>query len=258
MLAVLIIALFFVANVEAFTSSRSGNRAAFRIKPVHENFFLDFAEDPAINTPGEIFGEVAYKTFVSKNNPRGLIADYDIIDRVRELKLLSVTADSGLLEALEAKGLTLSQVEKLLPIADDLGLLPLAVNNQGLLLTLAPLLIEPAPLLLPAVVAALKAPSGVFSAAGFGLIGLGGYEVISDNIFLALPAILLGLPLTAVGSVLGAIGGDIPAPSPSSVKATASAPAVTAKAVASAPKVAAPKLAPAGTTRRRKMVKVGK
>jgi hypothetical protein len=43
------------------------------------------------------------------------------------------------LEALEAKGLTLSEVEKLLPLADELNLLPLAVANKDLLLSLAPL-----------------------------------------------------------------------------------------------------------------------
>jgi len=42
-----------------------------RVKPVNENFFLDIAEDPSENTPKEIFGEVAYKSFVESYNSKG-------------------------------------------------------------------------------------------------------------------------------------------------------------------------------------------
>ena len=51
--------------------------------------------------------------FVSSYDPEGLKVGgpkYEIIQRVRELRLVSATADSGLLEVLEKKGLTLSQV----------------------------------------------------------------------------------------------------------------------------------------------------
>jgi hypothetical protein len=41
---------------------------------------------------------------------------------VRELNLLKVTADSGLLSKLEANGVDLVTLEKLLPLAEELGL----------------------------------------------------------------------------------------------------------------------------------------
>ena len=43
-----------------------------RVKPVNENFFLDAAEDPVANTPKEIFGEVAYKSFVESYDSKGI------------------------------------------------------------------------------------------------------------------------------------------------------------------------------------------
>ena len=59
-----------LSNVAGFVT----NKSPYRLQPVHENFFLDIAEDPAVNTPQQIFGEVAYKNFVAKNNPNGLPA----------------------------------------------------------------------------------------------------------------------------------------------------------------------------------------
>ena len=161
------------------------------------------AENPEENTPREIFGEVAYKTFVAETVPDGLmVRQYNIIERVRELKLLKLTAESGLLEALEAKGLTLSQVEKLLPVADNLGLLNLAVKNKNLLLSAAPLLIEPAPLLLPVVANVIKTPASVFSTLGFALLGAGGFEFFESNGFLGVLLVLLATPAVVLGSVL--------------------------------------------------------
>eukprot|EP00597_Dinobryon_sp_UTEXLB2267_P002324 CAMPEP_0170072974 /NCGR_PEP_ID=MMETSP0019_2-20121128/10480_1 /TAXON_ID=98059 /ORGANISM="Dinobryon sp., Strain UTEXLB2267" /LENGTH=272 /DNA_ID=CAMNT_0010282217 /DNA_START=110 /DNA_END=928 /DNA_ORIENTATION=- len=175
-----------------------------RVKPVNENFFLDIGEDPSENTPREIFGEVAYKSFVESYDSKGLIVGkYDIIERVRELKLLSLTADSGLLEALEAKGLTLSKLEKLLPLADSLGVLPLVAKNKDLLLALAPLIIEPAPVLLPLVASILKTPASNFLTPGVALLGAGAFETLDQHLLLAVPLILLGLPLTALGTILG-------------------------------------------------------
>jgi hypothetical protein len=49
--------------------------------------------------------------------------DYPLLTRVAEMGLLSKTAEAGILSALSAKGLTLSQIERLLPVIDDLGLL---------------------------------------------------------------------------------------------------------------------------------------
>ncbi|KAJ1416763.1 hypothetical protein B484DRAFT_454209 [Ochromonadaceae sp. CCMP2298] len=262
MYASIALALMLAVTAQAFTSPRIASRAP-RVKPVHENFFFDFAEDPAINTPAEIFGEVKYQNLARQVSPKSLlVAEYDIIERLRELKLLSLTADSGLLEALEAKGITLSQVEKLLPIVDDLNLLPLLVQNKGLVLSLAPLLIEPAPLLLPLVVSALKTDAGVFSAAGIAFLGAGGYEVYSDHGLLALPLVLLGLPLAALGAVFsGSVSLPVRSTSPATFASSSSSSAIS-KAAASAPRVAAgpkatgaPKAGPRG---RREMVKIKK
>jgi len=63
-----------------------------------------------------------------------------IMGRVRELRLLSATAHSG---SLEGGILTLSQVEKLFPLADELGLQPLTVSQTDVVLSIGPLLIEP-------------------------------------------------------------------------------------------------------------------
>ena len=131
-----------------------------------------------------------------------IVGKYDIIERIRELKLLSLTVDSGLLQALEAKGVTLSQLEKLLPVVDNLGLLPLVAKNKDLLLGLAPLLIEPAPLLLPLVVSVLKTPSTNFLVPGYALLAGSAYELFNQNVLLAVPLILLGFPLAALGTVL--------------------------------------------------------
>lgn len=253
-----IIACFLLAfaSINAFTSPKITTRAP-RVKPVHENFFLDIAEDPAINTPKQILGEVAYKGFVEQYNPKALIVGkYDIIERVRELKLLSLTADSGLLEALEQKGLTLSQVEKLLPLVDNLGVLPLALKNKDLLISLAPLLIEPAPLLLPLVASVIKTPANSFLLPGAALISIGGIEAVSDHALLGVPLVLLGLPLFVLGSLLnGAI--SIPIPTEKEVKAATLKATANAKTdidfSKSAPRVSSKAIS---TGKPRKMIKI--
>mmetsp|Transcript_13931 Transcript_13931/g.12633 ORF Transcript_13931/g.12633 Transcript_13931/m.12633 type:complete len:257 (-) Transcript_13931:61-831(-) len=200
-----------ITKVNCFVSL-SSNRLP-RVKPVNENFFLDIAEDPAVNTPKEIFGEVSYKTFVEKYDPEALLVGgkkYNIIERVRALKLLSLTAESGLLEALEEKGLTLSQAEKLLPLVDELGLLPLLAKNKELVLAVAPLIIEPAPALLPIVVSVLKTPASSFTYTGLTFATVGTYELF-DNALLGAPLLLLGLPLFVLGSVLsGSVSIPVP------------------------------------------------
>lgn len=211
-------------SASSYVSPSVGSKRVPRVKPVYENFGLTIAEDPAENTPKEIFGEAAYKSFVQSYNPEGLIVGgpkYNIIERLRQLKLLTVTAESGLLEALEEKGVTLSALEKLLPLADDLNLLPLLVSNRDLALnTLAPLAIEPASALLPLVVSILKTPPTTFLAAGLVLAGAGAYEVL-DGVTLAAPLVLLGLPLIALGGVLS---GSVSLPSLPSGSSFASSP----------------------------------
>ena len=60
----------------------------------------------------------------------------------------------------QAKGLTLSQVEKLLPVVEELGLLSAGVQNKELLLNLLlPLLVEPAPLLLAPLAGLIRNPA---------------------------------------------------------------------------------------------------
>jgi hypothetical protein len=185
------------------------------VKPVAESFGFDFAEDQFKNSAREVAGEANYKNFVASYNPEGLILggpSYDVITRLRELKLLTLTAESGLLEALEAKGLTLSQVEKLLPLVDELNLLPLLASNKDLVRnTLLPLLVEPAPALLPLVVSLLKTNPSQFQLLGGLFVGLGLYEDLS-NLFLGNVIILLGLPFFALSAVLS---GSIPLPTPS-------------------------------------------
>ena len=125
------IVLFLVVcvAVNAFKNSYSGLKSRFssRVTPLSENFFLDIDTvfDPAVNTPRELFGEgksciiltkllsynfyiiiiVAYKGYVENYDDQALLlGNYNPIDGIRSNKLLSLTADSGLLEALEAKG----------------------------------------------------------------------------------------------------------------------------------------------------------
>lgn len=204
-------------NTYAFTSTRVNTRLP-RVKPLNENFGLKIAEDPVVNTDRTILGEVAYKSFVESYDPKALlIGKYDILERIRELKLLSLTVDSGLLDALADRGLTLSQVEKLLPLVDDLGLLPLLVKNKDLIVSLAPLIIEPAPVLLPVVKSVISTPPSTFLFTGLTIVTLGGFEAITDNVFLGAPLALLGLPLAVLGVVLsGSISLPLPKASSSS------------------------------------------
>jgi hypothetical protein len=263
---IVIVALVAVASVDAFVSSRLSAKPSPRVAPVNENFFLDIAEDPAINTPKQIFGEAAYKSFVESYDPEALLIGgpkYNIVQRVRQLKLLTVTAESGLLEALEAKGLTLSQVEKLLPVVDSLGLLPFLSKNKELLLSVAPLLIEPAPALLPILVSVLKTPASTFSTTGFALLAAGAYETVSNTALFGAPLVLLGLPLVVLGSVLsGSVSLPIPnepvasfesAPVVKSSRPSASArPSIATRSAKSSSKAAAVQ----GSNGQRKTIKI--
>ena len=121
---------------------------------------------------------------------------YNAVRRVRELNLLKATADNGILSKLEAQGVDLETIEKLLPVAEQAGLLSLAANNQQLIVNLiAPLLVEGAPLLLPVVAGALGVgpPAFYLAAAAFG-----GTEALLVANDVEVP--LVGLP---AGVVLG-------------------------------------------------------
>ena len=200
--------------VSAFVPTRQSARA--RVAPLNENFFLDIGEDPAVNTPREIFGEVALKGYVGTYKPDALILGgpkYNIVERIRELKLLKLTAESGLLEALEARGITLSKLESLLPVVDNLGVLPLVSKNKDTLISFAPLLIEPAPLLIPVLASVLTTPASNFIGPGAILLATGAYETYEGAGLLGIPLLLLGAPLTLLGTVLS---GSISLPSASS------------------------------------------
>jgi hypothetical protein len=123
---------------------------------------------------------------------------YNVVGRVRELGLLGATADAGILSKLEANGIDLVKLEQLLPAIEKLGLLEFAGSNQQFLVNLvAPLLIEPAPLLLPGVAALLAAgPSGFFALAA----ATGGIEVALIASNAELP--LVGLPAGPVAGLL--------------------------------------------------------
>jgi Protein of unknown function (DUF1118) len=129
------------------------------------------------------------------------------------LNLLKTTVDNGILSKLEANGVDLVTIEKLLPLADDLGLLSLAGSNQQLLVNLAaPLLIEPAPILIPVVAGALdKGPSAFFGAAA-ACAGLEAFLVANNAEvpFVGLPAgVVAGLLLVPLTVVLGAAGASL-------------------------------------------------
>ena len=110
----------------------------------------------------------------------------------------------------------MATVEKLLPLAEELGLLSLAANNQQLLVNLAaPLLIEGAPLLLPVVAGALEVGPAAFYLGAAGLIGADAFLLVNDveipfvglsaGVFLGALLIPLAAVLAVVGSALGSL-----------------------------------------------------
>ncbi len=143
--------------------------------------------------------------------------------------------------SLQNPGLKLSDLEKLLPLAEELELLSLAEKNKDLILqTLAPIAIEQAPALLPVLTAVLKTPPATFYAvAAAALAAEAGIVVVSGS---PLIDVLAGIPLVgvaAVSAVAGSIlssGIKVPSPGP---KKRSAAPASKGKGGAS---VSVPKL----------------
>lgn len=240
MLAVVIFALYLAQAMALVTNKVK----PYRLQPVHENFFLDVAEDPIENTPQLLLGEARLKNFVATYDKNALVnggglgkTQYNIIERVRALKLLKVTAESGLIEVLEEKGLSLSKIEALLPLADNLGLLSLLNSNKDLVLSAAPLLIEPAPAILPLLVGYLRSSPTTFFGLGFALLGAGAYET-TDSLLFGAPLILLGLPISVLGIVLSVINGVLDGPVPNIAptfralpETTVNAPSISASSV---------------------------
>ena len=135
---------------------------------------------------------------------------YNVIRRVRELELLQKTVDSGLLSQLEAQGLDLATIEKVLPLAEDLGLLSLAANNQQLLANLVvPLLVEGAPFILPVAAGAIGVGPIAFYGAAAALGGVD-FLLLANDIKIPLLGLsagfyagLLLVPLAVVLAVVG-------------------------------------------------------
>ena len=111
---------------------------------------------------------------------------------------------------MEKNGLDLATVEKLLPLAEEYGLLSLVANNQQLLVNgAAPLLVEGAPLLLPVVAGALEVGPAAFYLAAAVSGGLEAFFIANDVEvpLIGLSAGLLGglllVPLTAISAAAG-------------------------------------------------------
>lgn len=199
-----------LSSAVAFAPS-NGLASAPSTTKLNENFGLDFAEDQRENTPDVIFGEANYKQWVGENTDNSFLnRQYNVVRRVRELDLLGLTAEYGILSKLEKNGIDLATIESLLPAAEELGLLSLVGNNQQLLINAAaPLLVEPAPLLLPVVAGALDiGPPAFFLAA----LALGGIEANllasgAEIPFVGLSAgVFLGLLLVPLTLLTGGLG----------------------------------------------------
>ena len=176
-----------------------------------ESFGFDFAESQVKNTPVEILGERRLKAeFIKEYKPTATVLEgtpYPLLQEIQKKKLLSATADSDLLGSLEDLGLSLSDLEKLLPVIDKAGLLGLAAKNLPLAVILTGyLLVEPAPILIPVLGALLKIPPPLYALTAAtcatleALIVLTGSEEYSIYGFLLVPvalvsAIFAGLPV---------------------------------------------------------------
>lgn len=202
--------LLVLSTVSALLSS-APIRVGTRQVKTYENFGFDFAEDQVKNTPIEVLGERRLKTeFIKSYKPTATVLEgkpYPLLQEVQQKKLLSATSEAGLLAALDDLGLSLSDVEKLLPVIEKSGLLKLAAKNLPLVVILTGyLVIEPAPFLIPVLGAALKVPPPVYALAALGSAGLEalivatGAEDYSAAGFVLVPvallsAILAGLPV---------------------------------------------------------------
>jgi hypothetical protein len=200
-------------SASAFSPRASvATRRSTTIDPLQESFGFSFAEDQAENTPDVILGEANYKQWVGEIQENSFLnRQYNVLRRVRELDLIGKTAELGILSKLENLGLDLAKAEELLPVLEDAGVLSLVGNNQQLFVNLvAPLLIEPAPILLPGVAALLEAgPSAFFllAAASAGLEGYfitSGTEIPLTGIALYPLAGLLLIPAAGIAGVAGA------------------------------------------------------
>jgi len=163
---------------------------------------------------GNISGEANYKQWIGTVQDNSFLnRQYNLLRRVRELDILTKTADAQILSRLEKNGVTLATLEGALPLADKLGLVALAGNNQQLLINgLAPLLVEPAPYLLPAIGGALEIGPAAFFGAAAATGGLEALLLVQDVKipFVGLAAgVYIGALLVPVTLLLGGLGAGL-------------------------------------------------
>eukprot|EP00904_Undaria_pinnatifida_P006229 jgi/Undpi1/2736/HiC_scaffold_14.g06114.m1 len=157
----------------------------------------------------------------------------DLLKQTEQLKLLSTASKLGLLSKLEAAGLTLKDVEKLLPLVDENDLIGLAKGFGPDLLKVAPVALKAAPAALPLLATALTVPgealfvgAAASFAAGAGLVYLLPDESLTGvalETFLAVPLLFVlpavlgggGLALSALksGKLVNLLASISPAPS---------------------------------------------
>jgi len=182
---------------------------------VAESFGFDFAESQAENTDFEILGERRLKEqFIRSYKPTATVLEgkpYPLFQEVQAKKLLSATVDAGVLGALGELGLGLADVEKLLPLVDESGILALVARNLPLaIIATGYLLVEPAPFLLPVLGTLLKVPPAVWTAlaaaATAGEVYLVGFTDDSGlTAVLLLPVLLLAGALSLVPTAVAAV-----------------------------------------------------
>lgn len=175
-----------------------------------ENFGLDFAEDQAKNTPKEILGERRLKTeFIKSYKPTATVLEgkpYPLLQEVQQKKLLSKTSEAGLLGALDDLGLSLSDIEKLLPYIEKSGLLSIAAKNLPLaVILIGYTLVEPAPFLIPLLGVALKVPPPIYAAAALSTASAEAVIVLAKLDDYALLGLVL-VPVALVSAVLAVSG----------------------------------------------------
>lgn len=146
----------------------------------------------------------------TSHSPPPFFSQYDVVRRVRELDLLGLTVEYGILSKLEKLGLDLAAIEKLLPAIEETGALSLVASNQQILINgVAPLLVEGAPLLLPVVAGALGVGAPAFFLTSAALAGAD-FALFANDVsvpFLGLPAgVLAGLLLVPLSVVSGGVG----------------------------------------------------
>lgn len=110
-----LVCILFAALVAKNDALRAASSAVTRTSTtrLHESFGIDSPTvfDAVKNTPPELLGEVNYKErFVASYKRDALLLDEDLVTKIRKNRLLALTAESGLLEALQEKGLSLSKV----------------------------------------------------------------------------------------------------------------------------------------------------